>query len=326
MKIEIKASPKEVKDGHFDYSNMESEYGCNTLYFTKNGKPYSIIAGELHFARLPKERWKETLLKMRECGVNTVSTYVFWNYHEEIKGQFDFSGNKDIAGLLRLCKEIDMPCILRIGPWCHAEVVYGDFPKRINKMRKKRTDAPEYLAEVKEYWQGLYKEVAPYLDGKTVIGIQIDNEYTGPIQHLLTLRKLAEEIGYKAPFFTMTAWPLSKPDNRLLPLAGGYPDGPWNDGKKELKPNNRFAITPARTEDEIGGDLFKSQKAESGVFDYIPYGTCETGPGNQVTQHRRPFISEKDGYGVSFAKFASGMNWIGYYMFCGGANPNDRLL
>ena len=164
------------------------------------------------------------------------------------------------------------------------------------------------------------------IDGKTVIGIQIENEYTGPIQHLLTLRKLAEEIGYKAPFFTMTAWPLSKPDNRLLPLAGGYPDGPWNGGKKELKPNNRFAITPARTEDEIGGDLFKSQKAESGVFDYIPYGTCETGPGNQVTQHRRPFISEKDGYGVSFAKFASGMNWICYYMFCGGANPNDRLL
>lgn len=77
MKIEIKASPKEVKDGHSDYSNMESEYGCNTLYFTKNGKPYSIIAGELHFARLPKERWKETLLKMRERGVNTVSTYVF---------------------------------------------------------------------------------------------------------------------------------------------------------------------------------------------------------------------------------------------------------
>ena len=196
MKIEIKASPKEIKDGHFDYSNIESEYGCNTLYFTKNGKPYSIIAGEMHFARVPKERWKETLLKMRECGVNTVSTYVFWNYHEEIKGQFDFSGNKDIAGFLRLCKDIDMPCILRIGPWCHAEVVYGDFPKRINKMIRKRTDSPEYLAEVKEYWQGLYKEVAPYLDGKTVIGIQIDNEYTGPIKHLLTLRKLAEEIGY----------------------------------------------------------------------------------------------------------------------------------
>lgn len=327
MNININAKPKEIHNGDFNYSNIKSEYGCNTLYFTKNSKPYSIIAGELHFARVPKERWKETLLKMRECGVNTVSTYVFWNYHEEIKGQFDFSGNKDIAGFLRLCKEIDMPCILRIGPWCHGEVVYGGFPKRINKMKKKRTDAPEYLAEVKEYWQRLYKEVAPYLDGKTVIGIQIDNEYTGPVEHLLTLRKLAEEIGYKAPFFTMTAWLLNKPpDNRLLPLSGGYPDGPWNVGKKELKPNNRFAITSARTEDEIGGDLFKRQKIESSVFDYIPYASCETGPGNQVTQHRRPFISEKDGYGVGFAKFASGMNWIGYYMFCGGANPNDRLL
>lgn len=168
MKIEIKASPKEVRDGHFNYSNMESEYGCNTLYFTKNGKPYSIIAGEMHFARVPKERWKETLLKMRECGVNTVSSYVFWNYHEEIKGQFDFSGNKDIAGFLELCKEIDMTCILRIGPWCHAEVVYGDFPKRINKMIKKRTNAPEYLAEVKEYWQGLYKEVIPTALGTAV--------------------------------------------------------------------------------------------------------------------------------------------------------------
>lgn len=34
----------------------------------------------------------------------------------------------------------------------------------------------------------------------------------------------------------------------------------------------------------------------------------------------------KDGYGVGFAKFASGAAWLGYYMFCGGRNPNHRLL
>ena len=44
------------------------------------------------------------------------------------------------------------------------------------------------------------------------------------------------------------------------------------------------------------------------VYDNIPYAFCEIGPGNQVTQHRRPYISEKDGYGVGFAKFASGAN------------------
>ncbi len=326
MKIDINAKPKEVKKGNFNYSNIQSEYGCNTLYFTKNGKPYTIVAGELHFSRLPKERWRETLLKMQDCGLNTVSTYVFWNYHEEIKGQFDFKGNKDISAFLQICKDIDMPCILRIGPWCHGEVIRGGFPKRINLLAKKRCDNEKYLNEVKEFWQGLYKEVAPFLDGKTVIGLQLENEYTGPTSHIKTLRKIAEEIGFKVPFFTMTAWPSGVPYDDFLPMMGGYPDAPWNRGKSALKPNNRFAITPAKTEDEIGGDLFKSNKSEEGVYDYVPYASCETGPGNQVTQHRRPYISEKDGYGVGFAKFASGLNLLGYYMFCGGSNPNDRLM
>ncbi len=298
MEITINAKPKEIKSGNFNYSNIKSEYGCNTQYFTKGGKPYTVIAGELHFSRLPRERWRETLLKMRECGINTVSTYVFWNYHEEIKGQFDFSGNKDIAGFLRLCKEIDMPCILRIGPWCHGEVIRGGFPKRINKLTKKRCDSPKYLAEVEEFWQGLYKEVKPFLDGETVIGIQLENEYTGSTEHIRTLRKIAEEIGYKAPFFTMTAWPSGKPDNDFLPMVGGYPDAPWTHGKTALKPNNRFAITFAKNEDEIGGDLFKSKQEQKDAFDNIPYACCETGPGNQVSQHRRPYIGEKDGYGV----------------------------
>lgn len=326
MKITINAKPKEVKAGSFNYSNTDNSYGVNTQYFTKDVKPYTVIAGELHFSRLPRERWRETLLKMRECGINTVSTYIFWNYHEEIKGQFDFSGNKDISAFLSICRDIDMPCILRIGPWCHGEVIRGGFPKRINKMAKKRCDSPKYLAEVKDFWQGLYKEVEPYLDGETVIGIQLENEYTGSTEHIRTLRKIAEEIGFKTPFFTMTAWPSGKPDNDFLPMMGGYPDAPWTHGKTALNPNNRFAITPAKTEDEIGADLHKNKGGNDGAYDYVPYAFCETGPGNQVTQHRRPYISEKDGYGVGFAKFASGANWLGYYMFCGGANPNDRLM
>lgn len=326
MKTEINANPREVKAGNFNYSNTQSAYGVNTQYFTKDGKPFTVIAGEMHFSRLPRERWRETLLKMRECGINTVSTYIFWNYHEEIKGRFDFSGNKDISAFLQICRDIDMPCILRIGPWCHGEVIRGGFPKRINKMAKKRCDNPKYLAEVKDFWQGLYKEVEPYLDGETVIGIQLENEYTGSTEHIRTLRKIAEKIGFKTPFFTMTAWPSGKPDNDFLPMMGGYPDTPWTHGKTALKPNNRFAITPAKTEDEIGADLHKNKSGNDGVYDYVPYAFCETGPGNQVTQHRRPYISEKDGYGVGFAKFASGANWLGYYMFCGGANPNDRLM
>ena len=326
MNIEIKAIPKDVNPGSFNYSNIKSCYGVNTQYFTKNGQPFTPIAGEMHFSRVPRERWREMLLKMRECGINVVSNYVFWNYHEENKNAFDFRGNRDIAAFLQICSDIGMSCILRIGPWCHGEVIRGGLPRRINKMPKKRCDNPKYLKEVREYWQELYKEVEPYLDGETIIGLQLENEYTGPTEHIRTLRKIAEEIGFKVPFFTMTAWPSGKPDNDFLPMVGGYPDAPWTMGKKALKPNNRFAITPAKTENEIGADLHKNTVVNEKVYDDVPYASCETGPGNQVSQHRRPFISEKDGYGVGFAKFASGVNWLGYYMFCGGSNPNNRLM
>lgn len=327
MKIEINANPLPVKQGDFKYSNIESRYGVNTLYFTKDGKPFLPIAGELHFSRVPNESWKRELLKMKDCGLNVVSTYVFWNFHEEEKGEFNFSGDNDIAQFLSICKELDMPCILRIGPWDHGEIVRGGFPKRINRMPYKRTDNPKYLKEAEDFWRGLYKEVAPYLDGETVIGIQLENEYTGSTEHIRNLRRLAEKIGFKTPFFTMTAWPSNCPDDEFLPMVGGYPDAPWSIGKKPLKPANRFAIMCGRTEAEIGEDLIKNKtNAKADAYKFVPYASCETGPGNQVTQHRRPYISEKDGYGVGFAKFASGCNLLGYYMFHGGRNPINGFM
>lgn len=326
MNITIKAEPKPVKSGNFNYSNIKSSYGVNTLYFTKNGKPYTVIAGEVHFSRLPAKRWRETILKMRACGLNTISTYVFWNHHNPAKGFYDFSGDRDVHAFLSLCKDLHMPVILRIGPWCHGEVVRGGFPLFVDLMPGKRTDSKKYLEQVRIYWKRLFQEVKDFMDGETVIGIQLENEYTGPTKHIKTLRRIAEEIGFKTPFFTMTAWPSGKPDDDFLPMMGGYPDAPWARGKHALKPNNRFAITPGKTEDEIGADLHKNNVADQSVYDYVPYASCETGPGVQADQHRRPFISEKDGYGVGFAKFASGVNWLGYYMFCGGRNPSDRLL
>lgn len=327
MDIKITADPIPVEKGDFRYSNMQSRYGANTLYFTKDGKPFVPVAGELHFSRLNCECWRRSLLKMQDCGLNAVSTYVFWNFHEKKKGEFDFTGSNDIARFLEICRDINMPCILRIGPWAHGEVVRGGFPARINRMPGKRTNSRKYLKEAEKFWRALYAQVSPFLDGETVIAIQLENEYTGSTEHIRTLRRLAEKIGFKTPFFTMTAWPSDKPDSEFLPMAGGYPDGPWNPGKRALRPNNRFSIMPGRTEADIGGDLIKSRKkARENPYKFIPYACCETGPGNQVTQHRRPYISEKDGYGVGFAKFASGCNWLGYYMFHGGANPPGRFL
>ena len=107
-----------------------------------------------------------------------------------------------------------------------------------------------------EYVHAFYNEMKPELSAAKpnpahLALAKLENEYTGKTQHILTLKKIAEEIGFKAPFFTMTAWPSGIPDRNLLPMMGGYPDAPWTHGKTALKPNNRFAISCAKTENEI---------------------------------------------------------------------------
>src|ERR1700689_3360517 len=61
-----------------------------------NGKPWTPVMGEFHFARYPENEWREELLKMKAGGIDIVSTYVFWIHHEEIEGQFDWTGSRNL--------------------------------------------------------------------------------------------------------------------------------------------------------------------------------------------------------------------------------------
>lgn len=320
MLLNVKVEPKKITEGCFKFGNIENNYDANSLYFLKDGKPFAPISGEYHFSRYDAREWKTELLKMKTSGLNAVATYIFWNYHEKEKGIFDFSGNNDIKAFLQICREIDMPCIVRMGPWAHGECVWGGFPKYVQNMCAKRCDNKTYLAAVETFWTKLYEQMKEYCDGKTVLGIQLENEYTGSISHIHTLKTLAEKIGFKTPFFSMTAWPTNTPDVEILPTFGGYPEAPWAGHKFKLSPKGRFAICEGRSEVEIGEDLNKIPRKKIS-FDNFPYAGCEVGVGNQVTQMRRPNINSNDSYGIAFSKFASGMNWMGYYMYHGGRNP-----
>lgn len=308
-------------DAGFLFGNIDSGYGATRRYATYGGKPVIVIAGEMHFSRCERESWERELLKMKAQGLNAVSTYVFWNHHEVKKGVFDFSGNKDITEFLRIVKSTGLKAILRIGPWCHGEVRRGGFPDYLAFVPGKRRTTPVYMRYVKRFWRELAARVKEFNDGETVIGIQIENEYGGNISHIADLRKAADEAGFRTPFYTMTAWPSDTPDKRFLPMFGGYPEAPWTQHKSPLAPCGRFAIVKGRSEVAIGEDLTGKTSSVKGNFEDYPYATCEIGTGNEVTQHRRPIISERDGYGVAFAKLASGANWLGYYMYHGGRNP-----
>ena len=62
----------------------------NEKDFLMDGKPYKIMSGAMHYFRIPKEYWRDRLLKLKECGLNTLETYIAWNMHEPNEGVYDF--------------------------------------------------------------------------------------------------------------------------------------------------------------------------------------------------------------------------------------------
>ena len=51
-------------------------------HFALDGKPFQVLAGEMHYARIPRAYWRDRLRMAKAMGLNTVTTYVFWNAHE----------------------------------------------------------------------------------------------------------------------------------------------------------------------------------------------------------------------------------------------------
>lgn len=61
--------------------------------FLMDDKPYQIISGEMHYPRIPREYWRDRLQKAKAMGLNTITTYAFWNLHEPRPGVYD-SGDR----------------------------------------------------------------------------------------------------------------------------------------------------------------------------------------------------------------------------------------
>ncbi|QFY14506.1 hypothetical protein GBF35_26910 [Nonomuraea phyllanthi] len=77
--------------------------------------------GEFHYGRYLADEWHEELLKVRAGGVTAVATYVFRNLHEERRGAFDWSGDRDLRRFVMTCAELGLDVVVRIGPWGHGE-------------------------------------------------------------------------------------------------------------------------------------------------------------------------------------------------------------
>ena len=183
----------------------------NSRYFTLDGKPWLPVMGEFHFSRYPASEWEDELLKMQAAGVNIVSTYIFWIHHEEVQGQFDWSGQRDFRRFVQLCARHHMYVWIRIGPWAHGEVRNGGFPDWIARLPNARTNDPDYLHFVQLFFNQIGQQIhgLTFKDGGPIIGTQIENEYGlhGPgkgAEHIARLKQLAIAAGIDTPVYTVT--------------------------------------------------------------------------------------------------------------------------
>ncbi|MFY0255000.1 beta-galactosidase family protein [Chitinophaga sp. 30R24] len=185
-------------------------FALSKTEFLLDGKPFQMISGEMHPARIPHEYWRHRIQMAKAMGCNTIAAYVFWNYQEPVKGQFNFkTGNHNIAEFIRIAQEEGMWVLLRPGPYVCAEWEFGGLPSYLLQMPdiKVRCMDPRYMQAVSSYITHLAAEVKPLLvtHGGPVLMMQIENEYGSygnDKEYLYALKDLWVKSGIDIPFYT----------------------------------------------------------------------------------------------------------------------------
>ena len=163
--------------------------------FELDGKPLQILSGEMHYPRIPREYWRDRFRMARAMGLNTISTYVFWNLHEPTPGKFDFSGNNDVAAFVREAAAEGLHVIVRPGPYVCAEWELGGYPAWLlaDPALVLRSTDEKFTRPVERWLARLGRELAPLLSSAglprrgastlagakagPIIAVQLENEY-----------------------------------------------------------------------------------------------------------------------------------------------------
>lgn len=222
----------EIKDGSFIY----------------DGKLIQIHSGEMHFARVPKAYWKQRLQMIKAMGLNTVATYIFWNYHETSPGVWDFkTGNKNIREFIKTAQEVGLMVILRPGPYACAEWEFGAYPWWLQNEKSLviRSYNKPFLDSCKIYIDKLAEQVRSLqvTKGGPIIMVQAENEFGSYVEqrkdisledhkkYSAAIKQQLVDAGFDVPLFTSDGSWLFNGGS----IAGALPTANGEDNIKTLK-------------------------------------------------------------------------------------------
>ena len=142
-----------------------------------------LISGVIHYPRSTPGMWPYLFQMAKNQGLNTIQTYVFWNFHEQRPGELDFSGRGNLSKFLQDAADAGLFVNLRIGPYVCAEWNYGGLPAWLNQIANMsfRSSNPQWEAAMKKFVLEIVNYSTPYLakNGGPIILAQIENEYHG---------------------------------------------------------------------------------------------------------------------------------------------------
>lgn len=193
--------PLPVFSSHLKNSDIRSPvFKIEDNKFWRDGQPFQIIGGDVHYFRTVPEYWEDRLLRAKALGLNTIQTYVPWNLHEPKAGEWVFNGIADLESFLKTCHKLGFLVMLRPGPYICGEWDLGGFPAwmlSIKPALKLRSSDPAFLQLVEKWWQVLLPKIASllYENGGPIVMVQIENEFgsygndKGYLHHLVTLAR-----------------------------------------------------------------------------------------------------------------------------------------
>jgi len=245
---------------------------CKDISLDKRGliidDQYTIIlCASLFYFRIPAELWRDRMKKIRLAGYNCIDVYFPWNFHELDKGEWCFSGQRDVDRFLTIAGQEGLYVVARPGPYICSEWDGGSLPAYLftEENMKIRDNDPEFLNYVAKWYDRILPIIARHqvINGGPVVMVQLENELDfyeceDRYGYMLNLKKMADKHGIEVP---------------CIACAGqGDIYGAWGQAEGVIPTLNVY-LNPSLPDMEAGLDYYVKRLADMNA----PLMVTETG-------------------------------------------------